>query len=357
MRRKRKFKLSLKLTYVLSAIVMALATFLIYYYSFDARMKVMACTGNYYYSDSQIFDIAKVNSASRSLLTPSFLVERNLRADPLIESAKVTKNKDRILLDVKEKTVIGYFVKNGKNYVLTNEGETIELDQKYLKNIIHFPLMSDFTDQQLENIWKEFAKYPKLLTRGVVEKIAEMVPYASSYDANMIKMTMQDGNVVYTSVADLMMMSRYEDMLSQLRGQSVCLVLDAQNSTINKLDCAYLNMSLEEREAKRKEEAERKKQEEEERKRAEAEKKAQEEAEKKAQSESGEQQHSEENGEQPSEDNAQPPEEAGVEEETEDWVLMPDSGMLYSASQNLYQDPSTGAYYYWDEEAGFVATE
>ena len=188
----------MKTTYILCAVVMAVVTCLVYYFSFDARIKVMACTGNYYYTDAQIYDMAKVNSASRSLLTPGFLVERRLESDPLIQSVTVKKNGDQISLDVEEKTVIGYFVKEGKNYLLTNEGEQIELNEKYLKSIIHFPLMSDFTDQQLENIWKEFKKYPELLTRDVVEKIAEMVPYQSSYDANMIKMTMQDGNVVFT---------------------------------------------------------------------------------------------------------------------------------------------------------------
>lgn len=316
----------------------------------------MACTGNYYYSDAQILDLANVNSSSRSLLTPTFLVQRRLTSDPLIKSATVKKNNDRISINVEEKTVIGYYVKNGKNYMLTNEGETIELDQKYLKNIIHFPLMSDFTDQQLENIWKEFGKYPKLLTRDVVEKIAEMVPYASSYDANMIKMTMQDGNTVYTSVSDLMMMSHYQDMLSQLRGQSVCLVLDAQNSTINKLDCAYLNMSLEEREQKRKEEAAKKEAEEAQKKETETAKEK--DQQKEEQSDESAQDQETPNEDQDQLDSSQPEEDSSSEQdEADDWILMPDSGMLYSPSLNQYYDESTGLYYYWSDEEGFVVAE
>ncbi len=346
----------MKTTYILCAVVMAVVTCLVYYFSFDARIKVMACTGNYYYTDAQIYDMAKVNSASRSLLTPGFLVERRLESDPLIQSVTVKKNGDQISLDVEEKTVIGYFVKEGKNYLLTNEGEQIELNEKYLKSIIHFPLMSDFTDQQLENIWKEFKKYPELLTRDVVEKIAEMVPYQSSYDANMIKMTMQDGNVVFTSVSDLMMMSRYNDMLSQLRGQSVCLVLDAQNSTINKLDCAYLNMSLEEREQMRKEEAAKKKEEEEQRRREEQQRKREEEEKKKAEENAEDGSSSaEENTDQESQDEPvqpQDPEEESTDEE--DWIYMPDSGLMYSASQNIYWDQASGVYYVWDDASGFV---
>ncbi|EOS60418.1 hypothetical protein C815_01408 [Firmicutes bacterium M10-2] len=354
--RKRRFRLSLRISYFLCAFVIVIATFLIYYFSFDARIKVMACTGNYYYSDAQILDLANVNSSSRSLLTPTFLVERNLTSDPLIKNATVNKKNDRISIKVEEKTVIGYYVKNGKNYMLTNEGETIELDQKYLKNIIHFPLMSDFTDQQLENIWKEFGKYPELLTRDVVEKIAEMVPYASSYDANMIKMTMQDGNTVYTSISDLMMMSHYQDMLSQLRGQSVCLVLDAQNSTINKLDCAYLNMSLEEREQKRKEEeAAKKAAEEAQKKEAETNKEKDQKKEESTDESQEDQPESEENQDQS--DVSQPEEDSSEPDEASDWILMPDSGMLYSPSLNQYYDESTGLYYYWSDEEGFVVAE
>lgn len=62
---------------------------------------------------------------------------------------------------------------------------------------------------------------------------------------------MQDGNVVFSSMEDLAMMTHYEDMLQQLKGQSVCLLLDRDNSAINKVACDYLNMSQEEREAYR----------------------------------------------------------------------------------------------------------
>ncbi len=339
----------------LCVVLMLISSFLIYYFSLDSRVKVSAATGNYYYTDQQVLDIAKVNSASRYWLTPKFLIENRLKADPLIESVSVNKKNDSILIDIQEKTVIGYYVKDGKNYMLTNKGESILLDEKYLKNIIHFPLLSDFNDEQLERIWKEFEKYETLLTREVVEKIAEIVPYSTSYDQNMLKITMQDGNMVYTSIPDLMMMSHYKDMLSQLKGQSVCLVLDAQNSSINKLDCTYLNMSLEEREAKRKEEEARKKEE------AQAQKRAEEEAKKQQEQEESGQQEDPESSSQEQEEpiSEEDPENEGEEQVNteEDWILMPDSGYLYSQSLNLYQDPATGLYYIWDESQGFIPTE
>lgn len=363
MKRANKSKrkpLSLKLTYFLCSLLIIVSSFMIYYFSFDSRVKVLAATGNYYYTDQQILEMAGLNSKTRMLLAPAFVIEQRLSTDPLIESVSVKKGQESILVNVKEKTIIGYYVKDGHNYMLTNEGESILINEKYLNNIIHIPLLSDFSDEQLKMIWQEFKKYDSLLTREVIEKIAEMVPYSTSYDSNMIKITMQDGNMVYTSVPDLMMMSHYEDMLSQLKGQSVCLVLDATNSSINKLDCAYLNMSLEEREAKRKEEeAAKKAAEEEAKKQAEEEKKRREEEEKAKKEEEEEETDEDEEQEENEEDSSGEEEEENEEQpyEAEDWVLMPDSGYLYSASLNLYQDPETSVYYRWDDSEGFIPFE
>lgn len=117
--------------------------------------------------------------------------------------------------------------------------------------IVHFPLLSDFNAKQRKQLCEQFQKHSKILTRDLIEKFAEIVPYKTSYDKNMFKITMQDGNIVYTNLNSIKMLSKYQSVLTKLKGQSVCLVLDSTHSTIEKVNCEDLNSKKKEEEQKR----------------------------------------------------------------------------------------------------------
>ena len=333
-RRRRRIRLSLKQSLITAAAIVCASTFVIYYYSPDAKVQVLACEGNYLYTDQQIYDMAQVSGSTRIWLEPSFVMSGRIRRNPLVDSVRVVKSGNRLSFDVSEKTVIGYYIKDGKDYMLTEAGDSVEIDSKYLRNIIHFPLLSDFTQEQLEQIAQQFHDNSKYLTREVIAQIAEIVPYKASYDDNMLRITMQDGNVVYSSMNDLVMMTHYEDMLQQLRGQSVCLLLDKENSAINKVACDYLNMTQEERQAyqdqlkAQREQAEQ----------------AQQKTEQKAQ----------EAEKQPAEDEKQTAESV----DADDWQATDVFDYEYSPSLDLYRDPHTGQYLRWsDESQDFIVVE
>ena len=92
--------------------------------------------------------------------------------------------------------MVGYYVKDNKNYALCQNGSSIEIDEQYLNMIVHFPLLSNFNAKQRKQLCEQFQKHRKVLTRELIEKFAEIVPYKTSYDKNMFKITMQDGNIV-----------------------------------------------------------------------------------------------------------------------------------------------------------------
>lgn len=236
--KKKKRTLKLRSFYIVCFVFVFLISFIVYCLSFDSKAHILSCEGNYYLTDSQIYDLAKVSTNTRVILTSDAILENRVYDMPLVKKVNVTRSDGKISFDVTEKVVIGYYVKNDKNYMLTTDNESIPIEEEYLKTIIHFPLLSDFSAKQRKQICEVFKENEDLLTRSVIEKIAEMVPYKTSFDKNMIKMTMQDGNVVYTSISSLPMMANYQAMLTKLQGESVCLQLDADNSAIEKVDCS-----------------------------------------------------------------------------------------------------------------------
>ena len=94
-----------------------------------------------------------------------------------------------------------------------------------------------------------------------------------------------------------------------------------------------------------------KKEEEEQRRREEQQRKREEEEKKKAEENAEDGSSSaEENTDQGSQDDAVQPEDPADESaDEEDWIYMPDSGLMYSASQNIYWDQASGVYYVWDD--------
>lgn len=302
---------------------MMVASVFVYYFSTDSHVKVLSCKNNYYLSDSEVYDLANVSTKTRLYLVPSILLEKRVEKMPFVQSCKVSKKNRKLTFDVQEKLIVGYYVKDDKNFALLQDGTSIEIEEQYLNMIVHFPLLSDFNAKQRKQLCEQFQKHSKILTRDLIEKFAEIVPYKTSYDKNMFKITMQDGNIVYTNLKSIKMLSKYQSVLTKLKGQSVCLVLDSTHSTIEKVNCEDLN-------SKKKEEEQKK---------------------------TSEKTETETSQETENQEEEQQPDDEETENEAE-WVYDENTGVYYHEAIGMYYDPNTdeyydgnGTYYYWDEDS------
>lgn len=301
---------------------MMVASVFVYYFSTDSHVKVLSCKNNYYLSDSEVYDLANVSTKTRLYLVPSILLEKRVEKMPFVQSCKVSKKNRKLTFDVQEKLIVGYYVKDDKNFALLQDGTSIEIEEQYLNMIVHFPLLSDFNAKQRKQLCEQFQKHSKILTRDLIEKFAEIVPYKTSYDKNMFKITMQDGNIVYTNLKSIKMLSKYQSVLTKLKGQSVCLVLDSTHSTIEKVNCEDLNSKKKEEEQKKTSE--------------------------KTETETSQETENKEE---------QQPKDEETENEAE-WVYDENTGVYYHEAIGMYYDPNTdeyydgnGTYYYWDEDS------
>lgn len=320
---KKKIKLTIKQTIIFSLVCMMVASVFVYYFSTDSHVKVLSCKNNYYLSDSEVYDLANVSTKTRLYLVPSILLEKRVEKMPFVQSCKVSKKNRKLTFDVQEKLIVGYYVKDDKNFALLQDGTSIEIEEQYLNMIVHFPLLSDFNAKQRKQLCEQFQKHSKILTRDLIEKFAEIIPYKTSYDKNMFKITMQDGNIVYTNLKSIKMLSKYQSVLTKLKGQSVCLVLDSTHSTIEKVNCEDLNSKKKEEEQKKTSE--------------------------KTETETSQETENQEEEQQPK------------DEETEneaEWVYDENTGVYYHEAIGMYYDPNTdeyydenGTYYYWDEDS------
>ena len=95
----------------------------VYYFSTDSHVKVLVCKNNYYLSDSEVYDLANVSTKTRIYLMPSIILEKRVEKMPFVQSCKVSKKNRKLTFELQEKLIIGYYVKNDKNYALCQDGK------------------------------------------------------------------------------------------------------------------------------------------------------------------------------------------------------------------------------------------
>lgn len=220
-------------------ILLAVTILIILYLISDfSKVKSLDVKGNIFYTKQDVLTKADLNYESRYLLVPGFYLEWQLEKDALIEDADVYKGLDgAITITIKEKGVVGYYIEDGKNYALVNDGSSMEIDSGRLDMIVNYPLIDGFDATQRIKLAKSF-KGEEEVDANIIRMISEMAPYETSYDANMVKIVMQDGNTIYTSYDSIILLNDYLATLKRLKKSNACLWPDIATHSIHNEDCS-----------------------------------------------------------------------------------------------------------------------
>lgn len=215
------------------------------YFSSDAsKVKSLEVEGNLFYTKEEVLKKAGLSYHTRYIVTPKLYIEYKLKQDSLLEDVEVKKTLGgAITIHVKEKTIIGYFIKDDKNYALVQDGSNIEITSENLGAIVHFPLIDGFEDDQLKLLAQSFVMKNRAVTADMMAMISEIHPYAASYDKHMVKLIMQDGNIIYTDYASMPLLNNYkEGVLKNVKEgkkkERLCLLLDDATAHIHTEDCS-----------------------------------------------------------------------------------------------------------------------
>ena len=88
-----------------------------------------------------------------------------------------------------------------------------------------------------------------LLLVALMFLIALSTPYEEiqeeTYEKDMVKLIMQDGNSIFVSYKGIALLSHYKDVLKPLKGNHVCLWIDETTKAISKKDCPSVAEAVE----------------------------------------------------------------------------------------------------------------
>ena len=219
-------------------IVILVVVSILYFCSSASKVHSIKISGNTFYSEQAILDMAKVDYESHTLFKSAKLMEYRLEKNELIEEAIVEKSLDgRFSIKVKEALVIGYFVEKDKNYVLLQDGSKFEIKSSNLDAIVNYPLIDGFSKKEMKNLAASFSTKKRAVSQDVISMISEIRPFKQSYDEHMVKIVMQDGNTVFTSYDSLIMLNDYKKTLEHLTHNHVCFWMDINTDTVVAGDC------------------------------------------------------------------------------------------------------------------------
>lgn len=182
----------------------------IYFLSKQSNIYRVVVSGNNYLNEEDILRLSNVTTDNKFLTTLPFVVEKNVKTNPLVEDCKVELLDGRLVkINVQEKKIIGYTYENNKSVLVTDKDERIELDRDNLYIINKVPLIEGFNQEDLVLIEKELVN----CDYSIINEISE-IHYYPELKYQYVEVIMRDGNYVFTSPYGLKLLNKYYDMES-----------------------------------------------------------------------------------------------------------------------------------------------
>lgn len=227
----------IKLLVIGGSLILAIGYFL----SDVSKVKSLNISGNTYYSEQEILNMADLSYETRYILMPEFLITWNLEKQELIDSVSVHKNwYGAIRIEVKEKKILGSIKgADGKTFVVIpgTPVKKVEVDEQHLSRLVHFPVIGDFDDENLQKLVDAFNMNKREVDADLISMISEIHPYERSYNKHMVQLIMQDGNTLFASYEGIPLLNDYKQVLRASMKSHVCMELDETNASIYESSC------------------------------------------------------------------------------------------------------------------------
>ncbi len=150
-----------------------------------------------------------------------------------IKSYKIKNNYlGEIVIDVTEIKLLGYVINEDSIDFISGDLKKIKLPT-ISDYIINLPKINISEEAFFDKVIKSLSE----LDSNIISRISEISGYATSYDKNMIKLMMDDGNQIFASLGDLSLISNYNNIIESIGGNRICIQLDGVNNSAYKFAC------------------------------------------------------------------------------------------------------------------------
>ncbi len=194
---------------------------LLYFLNPASRVQVIAVSGTDFLSRDYISSLSGITEKSVYYFVIPKQVESRLLSDPVVESASVKLEANRIVsISIIEKEPIGYRYNEAKPMLVFSDGSTCELKSDYMSILSRVPYITGFTEEQQNHLLTQAFEQ---LDRSTIESIAEVNQYDLGYTDEAIEVLMRTGGYFFADYYSLSTLNRYEEIYQNMKDHNRCL--------------------------------------------------------------------------------------------------------------------------------------
>ena len=213
--KKKKRKINKKRIYTFLILLILLVFFI--YKLFNTNIKNIYVSGNEYFTDQEIIDMAKIKNYPKSINNLSLTIKNRLEDNIYILSAKVYKKGfiNKVYIEIKENYPLFYYKVEDKTVLYNGEKVT---DKFTVPTVIN----------QIPNtIYDEFTTKLKKVDKKILSRISEIEYAPNEVDEERFFLIMNDGNYVYLTLNKFLTINKYIDMIKSFNNKKGVLYLDS----------------------------------------------------------------------------------------------------------------------------------
>lgn len=207
-----------------------------YFLSGASNVTKIYVEGEYYLPKSYVQNISGITTNSKYFFVVGPLVQQRIEKDPFIKSVTVSHGKHGIIeLAIEEEKMVAYRMDTGFEILLGNGSYEVASDD-LVEIISSLPLLVGF--EETEAI-ETLAEYLGEVNHNIIENISEIHRYEMSYDSNMIRILMRDGNHIFTSFYSLDTLNHYYSLIPNIANKGACIYVDEISKQVYTSRCPW----------------------------------------------------------------------------------------------------------------------
>jgi len=208
-------------------ITVALLT-VVYLGSNNSKVKAIIISGNKILTQEDLIKTSNLSYNEIYLMQFASMIEKRLLNDTLINDAKVEMLRNNtISIKITEKKVLALHILPTNTLVLA-DGSQVPMKTQFDDAVTQKPILFGFEDNES---LKLFADAFKGISESAMMNVSEIHQESTSYDKMHIKIVMQDGNKIYSSLKTVSLLEDYPKILNQLKVTNSCITFDEMTKT------------------------------------------------------------------------------------------------------------------------------
>lgn len=207
--------------------------FYLYFSGTQALTSSVLISGTKILSDEYVLKLSQSGYNTIFMTQNAALLKKNIMAETLILDAKISLDaKNVVRIQIIEKPIMAIWMDEAS--LVLSDGSLLTMKQEYGKAWLQNPGIYGYKDT---TILRPLVDAMKSITKEGLGNVSEIHLYPTTYDENYVKVIMQDGNRIYTSLKTLDMIEEYPRIVNALKAENACIFFDEMTRTAFSQPC------------------------------------------------------------------------------------------------------------------------